>query len=80
MGLPDDIRDKLARGQLPAIRPATVWSGFGSATRCVACDDAIEQRQVRYEFEAPGFGTLAFHAACFELWDAEVRRREGPDR
>ena len=59
MGLPEDIRDKLARGQLPAIRPATVWSGFGSATRCAACDDPIEQRQVRYEFDTPDRGTLA---------------------
>jgi hypothetical protein len=75
VGLPEDIRDKLARGQLPAIRPATVWSGFGSATRCVACDAPIEQRQVRYEFDTPDRGTLAFHAGCFELWEAEILHR-----
>jgi hypothetical protein len=75
VGLVDNIRERLASGRLPVTRPATVWSGFGSATRCAACDDAIEQRQVRYEFDTPDRRTMAFHVGCFELWDAEVRRR-----
>ena len=74
MGLPDEIREKIAHGQLPVTRPATVWAGFASPATCVACGDSIERRLVRYEFETPDRGLIAFHVGCFSLWETEILR------
>jgi hypothetical protein len=35
MSLSDDIREKIAYGNLPVSPPATVWAGFASSATCV---------------------------------------------
>ena len=80
MSLADVVREKMERGYLPTTRPTAVWTGFGSGEFCRACGDVIAPRQIRHAFDLDDRDTLSFHADCYALWDAEVRRREQRDR
>jgi hypothetical protein len=81
MGLADEIRRKIAAGELPSSRPAKIWYGSGDGRPCSGCGDPVHRSQVRYEFELamPGQDLAAsdysFHIGCFGLWEAELRRR-----
>jgi hypothetical protein len=74
MGLADDIRLKIDRGELPAAKPFKLWGGFGHFEDCSACGDPIFPAQVRYEFKSDD-DAVRLHIGCFGLWDAELRRR-----
>jgi len=67
------IRDGLNDGRLPTRRPTRTWFGFAQGdTSCVACGDPIAIRALECEAEFPDESrTRLFHAACFEIWDAE---------
>jgi hypothetical protein len=74
MGLSDEIRLKIDRGELPATQPPKLWGGFGHFEDCSACGDPIFPAQGRYEF-SDGDAVVRLHIGCFGLWEAELRRR-----
>jgi hypothetical protein len=78
MGLADEIRLKIDRGELPATQPPKLWGGFGHFEDCSACGDPIFPAQIRYEFKIDEDGVVRLHIGCFGLWDAELRRRGAP--
>jgi hypothetical protein len=75
MGLADEIRLKIDRGELPATQPPKLWGGFGHFEDCSACGDPIFPAQIRYEFSIDDDVVVRLHIGCFGLWDTELRRR-----
>jgi hypothetical protein len=78
MGLADEIRLKIDRGELPATKPPKLWGGFGHFEDCSACGDPIFPAQIRYEFKIDEDDVVRLHIGCFGLWGAELRRRGAP--
>jgi hypothetical protein len=76
MGLADEIRLKIGRGELPSARPEKLYSRYGDGSTCSGCGDVVLAAQIRYMFEV-GDAAYQFHIGCFGLWEAELRRR-GP--
>jgi hypothetical protein len=73
--LADQIRLKVDTHELPRDFPPKVWAGHGNEHACQACMQPIVPEQVSYEFDAGDHRTYCFHAGCFDLWQAELRRR-----
>jgi len=78
------IRENMSDGRLPTRRPTRTWFGFAQGdTSCAACGDPIANGALECEAEFPEESrTWFFHAACFEIWDAEritalTRARDG---
>jgi hypothetical protein len=67
------IRQSISDGRLPTHRPPRTWFGFAQGdTSCAACGDRIAMRDLECEAEFPDESrTWLFHAACFEIWEAE---------
>jgi hypothetical protein len=75
VGLADQIRRKVDASELPRDFPQKVWAGRGNEDACRACAEPIVAEQLNYEFDAGDHRTYCFHASCFGLWQAELRRR-----
>jgi hypothetical protein len=80
MGLADEIRLKIDRGELPAMQPPKLWGGFGHFEDCSACGDPIYPAQIRYEFASDDDAVVRLHIGCHGLWAAELRRRGARSR
>jgi hypothetical protein len=83
------IRDKLEDGRLPYNSIPRVWGGPGNGEACDGCDAVIPKTEFVIEgISLDGGGLLLrpddlrrplqLHVKCFQLWDAERRRRRGP--
>jgi hypothetical protein len=71
------VEDRIHRGQLPCLRPETVYGGFGSGrTACSGCEQVIESGKVEYEIEDPQSKVcLSFHFDCYVIWQRECLQR-----
>jgi hypothetical protein len=67
------IRQGIRDGRLPTRRASRTWFGFAQGdTSCAACGQPVAARALECEAEFPGEShTWLFHAACFEVWEAE---------
>ena len=64
------IRDKLARGELRAGTPETVWGGKGTGHMCSGCNRPITRKDLEYEVDYPGAcAVMRFHQTCLFVWD-----------
>src|SRR2546426_11102828 len=72
-GLGPKIRQGIRDGVLPTRPPSRTWFGFAQgATSCAACGQPVQNRELECEAEFPDESrTWLFHAACFEVWEAE---------
>jgi len=67
---------------LPCDRPVKLWAGPGSGKPCTVCERPIlsaqaeyEPTQAEYELQYDdGRPVVRFHAECYGLWQAELRR------
>jgi hypothetical protein len=77
MGLADEIRLKIDRGELPGARPPKFWAAYGNGRPCSACGEPIHPAQIRWQLDDATVldAAFRFHIGCFGLWDAELRRR-----
>jgi len=71
------VEDRIDTGQLPCLRPETVYGGFGSGrTACSGCEQVIESGKVEYEIEDPqSKAWLSFHFHCYVIWQRECIQR-----
>ena len=68
------VRRGYARTRMEALR--RIHGGYGSGSKCDACDQPIERNQVEYEVEDAERGkTLRLHLGCHVLWQVECVQR-----
>ena len=73
------VRHKVHDGRLPHDRIVRISRGLRGGETCDACETSIAKGQSVTEVALAGGrgarGTLSFHVACFQLWDAEGAER-----
>lgn len=69
------ILSKFADGKLPLESLPNVWAGPGNGETCDACGAIVTKREFVMEATslAGGRKPLHLHAACFWVWEAELR-------
>lgn len=77
------VREKVARGLLPAQAPTKLWVRMGDGSRCDGCDRLVSAADEEYELQFPGGKICRFHDDCLKVWHRvitgawRVRRSEG---
>jgi len=61
-------------GRLPVLLPGDITSGYGSGSKCDACDHPITHTQIEYEV-GDSTAQLNLHLECYVLWQIECVRR-----
>ena len=63
------VRERISKGTLPNIAPATVGAGSGSRAPCSLCGATIEPDDIEYEFLSGDDGVMyRFHIRCHAIW------------
>ena len=81
-----ELRDRIRRwiddGRLPVLLPDRICAGYGSGSKCPACEQPITAKQIEYDVEYPRNGTplLSLHLGCYVLWQIECVNRLRKDR
>ena len=67
-------------GWLPILLAEKINAGYGSGSKCHACDQPVTSGQIEYEVEHPRVqARLSLHLECYVIWQIEcVRRLRGP--
>ena len=75
--LRDRIRRWIDEGRLPVLLPDRICAGYGSGSKCPACEQPITTDQIEYDVESPRNGTpmLSLHLGCYVLWQIECVNR-----
>ena len=70
------IRQRIDEGGLPVTVPKKINAGYGTGSRCAACDQPITRSQVEYDIdEVPAGAPLHLHLGCHVLWQIECVER-----
>jgi hypothetical protein len=70
------IRRRIDEGRLPVTVPKKINAGYGTGSRCDACDQPITRSQVEYDIdEVPSGAPLHLHLGCHVLWQIECVER-----
>jgi len=70
------IRQRIDEGGLPVTVPKKINAGYGTGSRCAACDQPITRGQVEYDIdEVPSGAPLHLHLGCHVLWQIECVER-----
>jgi hypothetical protein len=71
------IRRCIDEGRLPVFLPDSINAGYGSGSKCHACDQPIANSEIEYDIQDPGNATarLRFHLGCYVLWQTECLKR-----
>jgi len=81
-----ELRDRIRRwiddGRLPVLLPDRICAGYGSGSKCPACEQPITSSQIEYDVEYPRNGTplLSLHLGCYVLWQIECVNRVRKER
>ena len=80
--LRDRIRRWIDEGRLPVLLPGRICAGYGSGSKCPACEQPITSNQIEYDVDYPSNGTpsLSLHLGCYVLWQIECMNRIRKDR
>ena len=75
--LRDRIRRWIDEGRLPILIPERILAGYGSGSKCPACEQPITTSQIEYDVDYPRNGTalLSLHLGCYVLWQIECVKR-----
>ena len=75
--LRDRIRRWIDEARLPVLLPDRICAGYGSGSKCPACEQPITSAQIEYDVEYPRNGTplLSLHLGCYVLWQIECVKR-----
>jgi hypothetical protein len=70
MGLADEIRLKIDRGELPSASAPKFWAAYGNGKPCSACGEPIPTAQIRWQLDDATVldATFRFHIGC----DADI--------
>src|SRR5262245_13535675 len=71
------IRRCIDEGRLPIYLPDSISAGYGSGSKCHACDQLITPSEIEYDVQDPTNSTarLRLHLGCYVLWQTECVRR-----
>ena len=70
------IRQRLEDGLLPLILTKTIAVGYGSGSKCLACDQPVTLEQIEYQAFGPRYGAaLCLHWGCHVIWQLECLAR-----
>jgi hypothetical protein len=70
------VRQRIDAGRLPVTVPKKINAGYGTGSRCDACDQPITRSQVEYDIdEVPSGAPLHLHLGCHVLWQIECVER-----
>ena len=80
--LRDRIRHLIDEGRLPVLLPDRICAGYGSGSKCPACEQPVTCNQIEYDVDYPGNGTpvLSLHLGCYVLWQIECVNRTRKER
>ena len=80
--LRDRIRRWIDEGRLPVLLPDRICAGYGSGSKCPACEQPITSNQIEYDVDYPSNGTpsLSLHLGCYVLWQIECVNRIRKER
>jgi hypothetical protein len=73
------IHRRIEERRLPVMVPKRISAGYGTGSRCDACDQPITLSQVEYDIDDVPYGApLSLHLGCHVLWQIEcVKRMRG---
>jgi len=76
------IRRCIDNGRLPLTLPDSINAGYGSGSKCHACEQPIAPSEIEYDVQDPTNGTarLRLHLGCYVLWQTECLRRNRTQR
>ena len=76
------IRRRIDEGRLPVCLPDSIRAGYGSGSKCHACDQLISHSEIEYDVQDPTDSTarLRLHLGCYVLWQTECARRSRAER
>lgn len=70
------IRQRIDDGRLPVFVPSVINAGYGSSSKCDACDQAITRDQIAYEVAVPEHDvSVKLHLGCHVFWQIECADR-----
>ena len=71
------IRRRIDEERLPVYLPDSISAGYGSGSKCHACDQPITRCEIEYDVQDPTNSTLRLrlHLGCYVLWQTECVRR-----
>jgi hypothetical protein len=71
------IRRCIDEGRLPVFLPDCISAGYGSGSKCHACDQPIAPSEIEYDVQDPRNATarLRLHLGCYVLWQTECVKR-----
>src|SRR5215475_5741069 len=71
------IRRRIDEERLPVYVPDSISAGYGSGSKCQACDRLITPSEIEYDVLDPRNSAvrLRFHLGCYVLWQTECVRR-----
>jgi hypothetical protein len=71
------IRRRIDEGRLPVHLADSISAGYGSGSKCHACDEPIAPSEIEYDLQDPRDGTarLSLHLGCYVIWQSECVKR-----
>jgi hypothetical protein len=70
------IRRCIDEEWLPVFLPDSITAGYGSGSKCYACDQPIVSSEIKYDVQEPrNAARLRFHLGCYVLWQSECVKR-----
>jgi hypothetical protein len=70
------IQSLMTSGDLPCEDCVVTWYGQGRERQCAACDRRILATDTEIECDVPGTGSIFFHLACYDAWQAVLAAKD----
>jgi hypothetical protein len=74
--LRDRIRSWIDEGRLPVLLPDRISAGYGSGSKCPACEQPITSGQIEYDVEYPSNGTPSLSLQQIECVNRTRKERK----